>query len=138
MVGCLGVAAIADTPGKHPHYLHALSDLREARAWVGEATDATVSNKQADTIAAIDRAIADIKGAAIDDGKALDDHPPVDAKMKHRDALKKALSLLNSANKDLRFKEDNQDAAPWRHSAFHDIADAIKADKQTMKLIREE
>lgn len=138
MVACLATAAFADTPGKHSHYLHALSDLREARAWMNSVTDNASSAKQADAVAAIDRAIADIKNASIDDGKNLDDHPPVDVNVKHRDALKKALALLNQSYKDLRYKEENHEATPWRRSAMQDISDAMKADKQAIKLIHAE
>ncbi len=74
----LPMAASADLPGKHPAYLHALSDLRAAR-WLLEHRpgDAAVSSREDVGIAEIDAAIGEIKKAAIDDGKDLHDHPGV-------------------------------------------------------------
>jgi hypothetical protein len=62
-------AANADLPGKHPFYLHALSDLRAAR-WLIEHRpgDAVVSGQEDVAVAEIDKAIGEIKRAAIDDG----------------------------------------------------------------------
>src|SRR5271168_5658512 len=71
-------AANADMPGKHPAYLHALSDLRAAR-WMLEHRpgDAAVSAQEDVAITEIDKAIGEIKKASIDDGKDIHDHPPV-------------------------------------------------------------
>src|SRR5471032_299417 len=71
-------AAQADLPGKHPAYLHALSDLRAAR-WMLEHRpgDPAVSAQEDVAISEIDGAIAEIKRAAIDDGKDIHDHPNV-------------------------------------------------------------
>ena len=75
----LPLFANADLPGKHPFYLHALSDLRAAR-WMLEHRpgDAAVSGNEDVAIAEIDAAIREIKHAAIDDGKNVNDHPNVD------------------------------------------------------------
>src|SRR5580704_9289969 len=77
---CLALpfAANADLPGKHPAYLHALSDLRAAR-WMLEHRpgDAAVSEHEDMAIMEIDKAIGEIKHAAIDDGKDIHDHPPM-------------------------------------------------------------
>src|ERR1700677_1277708 len=71
--------AHADLPGKHPLYLHALSDLRTAR-WMIEHRpgDAAVSGHEDVAIQEIDAAIGEVKAAAIDDGKDIHDHPSVD------------------------------------------------------------
>src|SRR5580658_9461794 len=73
------LAANADLPGKHPHYLHALSDLRTARWFIEHRPgDAAVSRHEDVAIVAIDRAIGEIEHAAIDDGKDIHDHPAID------------------------------------------------------------
>jgi len=66
----LPFAVNADMPGKHPAYLHALSDLRTAR-WMLEHRpgDAAVSAREDVAVAEIDASINEIKHAAIDDGK---------------------------------------------------------------------
>src|ERR1700685_3708420 len=74
--------SFADEPGRHPAYLHALTDLRHARAHLENLAPTHHMDKEEEhAIAEIDRAIEEIKGAAIDDGKNLNDHPPVDARM---------------------------------------------------------
>src|SRR5579862_3958299 len=75
----MSFVAHADLPGKHPAYLHALSDLRAAR-WMLEHRpgDAAVSGQEDVAITEIDAAIGEIKRAAIDDGKDIHDHPKVD------------------------------------------------------------
>src|ERR1700687_2049537 len=94
----LSAFAAADTPGAHPAYLHALTDLRHARAhlsvqtpnWRGAADEQRA-------IGAIDAAIREIQEAAIDDGKNLNDHPPVDERWSRADRLHRAMELLNGA-----------------------------------------
>src|SRR5579862_5310722 len=90
MLGLVGgniSGARADTPGEHPHYLRALSDLRYARAWLTALGENNVMGREMDAVVNIDKAIADIKRASIDDGKDLKDHPPVDANLKHKGRL---------------------------------------------------
>ena len=55
----------------------------------------------------IDEAIAEIKRAAIDDGKDLHDHPPVDARMAWPGRLHRAKELLEKAHQDIAHEEDN-------------------------------
>src|SRR5882757_1012988 len=72
--------AHADQPGRHPAYLHALTDLRHARAHLERrGGDRQVKWDERVAIAEIDAAIDEIKRAAINDGKSLTEHPPVDA-----------------------------------------------------------
>ncbi len=70
------LAAYADVPGSHPGYLHALSDLRAAR-WNLEHRpgDAAVSTQEDIAISEIDRAIGEVKKAAMEDAKNLGDRP---------------------------------------------------------------
>ena len=88
----------ADTPGKHPSYLHALSDLRHARAYLDKlAADDQIDNDSMRAIREIDAAIGEIKRAAIDDGKDLSDHPKIDTNLRRTDRFHKAIELLNKA-----------------------------------------
>src|SRR5208282_5996186 len=86
---CVGVAS-AGSPAHHPHYLHALSDLRHARALL----DRLAMNEDRDemeqrAIERIDEAIHEIKRASIDDGKNLEDHPPIDVHLKRGERYRK-------------------------------------------------
>ena len=131
--GALPKVAQADTPGDHPHYLHALSDLRQARAYVVGRDENNVMGDEMDSLTHIDSAIHDIKGAAIDDGKNLRDHSPIDASLGHKDRLKRALTLIAAAHRDLSYEEDNSAALGWRHRAFGDVDAAYRADQRAIQ-----
>ena len=117
--------ASADTPGEHSHYLHALSDLRYARALLWHPEEPNVMTNERRSIVEIDQAIVECRNAAIDDHKDLWDHPPVDANLSHGDRLRRAVRSLDAAHRDLAYEEDNAAAWGWRARAIHDVDDAI-------------
>jgi len=82
----------ADTPGHHPAYLHALADLRDARAHLEHFTTEPVAPEETHAIEHIDKAIGEIKKAAIMDGKNIGDHLPEEA----RHSVKHALEVIRS------------------------------------------
>jgi len=95
-------------PREHPAYLHALTDLRHARAHLERPDGGELREQERATIREIDAAIAEIKRASIEDGKDLNDHPPVDAKMDWRGRLHRAIELIDKAHRDVSEEEDNQ------------------------------
>lgn len=131
MIFALGVLltpatiTFADAPGKHPHYLHALADLRYARAHLDKlGSDDSVDKDSLEAIKQIDGAIADIKAASIDDGKDLNDHPSIDVHLKHVDRFHKALELLQQAQRDVNREEDDPAAQGLKHRSLQHIEDA--------------
>ena len=124
----LPVAANADLPGKHPFYLHALTDLRAAR-WMEEHRpgDAAVSSHEDVAIAEIDAAIREIKKAAIDDGKNIADHPMQDVPKNRPGRLHKALELLHKVHADVAREEDDPMTRGLRDRAVGHIDAAIHA-----------
>ncbi len=78
-----------------------------------------------DAVVAIDRAIGAIKEAAIDDGKNLEDHPPVDAHEPRVGRLHKGLDALRAARADVEKEEDNASARGLRNRAIHEIDEAL-------------
>jgi hypothetical protein len=111
----------------HPWYLHALSDLRNARANLErKGGDKQMKWDEHDAIGAIDRAIHDIKEAALDDGKNLEDHPAIDAHEAREGRLHKALSALRTARGDIEKEEDHAVANGLRARALRDIDEAIR------------
>ena len=124
----LPFAANADVPGKHPFYLHALSDLRAAR-WMLQHRpgDAAVSAHEDVAIAEIDAAIGEIKRAAIDDGKNIEDHPNVDGPKNRPGRLHRALQLLHKVHSDVAREEDDPITRGLRNRAVGHIDAAIHA-----------
>ncbi len=108
-------------PAIHPRYLSAISNLRYARALLYRPDWRDVMRDQRAAIDEIDRAIAEAKRAAIDDGRNIDDHPPVDLRLGWEGRFRKAMELLDSASRDLSFEEDNRVAAEWRGLARADV-----------------
>jgi hypothetical protein len=114
-------------PGKHPGYLHSLSDLRTARWFLNHRPgDARVAGDEDVAIGEIDRAIGEIKKASIDDGKDLNDHPAVDVG-EHGSRLLKSVETLRKAHEDIDHEEDNPDVRELRHRALEHIDAAIRA-----------
>jgi hypothetical protein len=109
--------ALPPPPAIHPRYLSALSDLRYARALLWRPDFREVMHDQRGAVEEIDRAIAEAKRAAIDDGKNIDDHPPIDTHIGWEGRFRKSMELLDHAMADLSFTETNMAAAPWRDAA---------------------
>jgi hypothetical protein len=130
--------AAADLPGKHPYYLHALSDLRSAR-WMLQhrAGDATVSASEDVAVTEINKAIGAIKHAAIDDGKNIEDHPSVDLPPDDRGRLHKALDLLNKVHSDVAREEDDPLTRELRDRAVGHIDAARDATKSAISAVEQ-
>jgi len=130
----LPLAASADLPGKHPYYLHALSDLRAAR-WMLEHRpgDAAVSAQEDVAIAEIDKTIGEIRKAAIDDGKDIHDHPQVDLPTDHPGRLHKSLELLRKVHSDIDREEDDPMTRGLKDRAVHHLDEAIRANEHAIR-----
>jgi hypothetical protein len=133
LLALVSLAANADLPGKHPYYLHALSDLRAAR-WMLEHRpgDAAVSGQEDTAIVEIDAAIGEIKHAAIDDGKDIHDHPAVQGPNDRPGRLHKALELLRKVHSDVAREEDDPMVKGLRNRAVGHIDGAIHATESAI------
>jgi hypothetical protein len=133
LLAVLPFAANADLPGKHPHYLHALTDLRTAR-WMLEHRpgDAAVSGQEDVAITEIDAAIGEIKRASIEDGKDIHDHPKMDVPNDHPGRLHKALELLRKTHDDVAKEEDDPMTKGLRNRAVGHIDGAIHATEKAI------
>jgi hypothetical protein len=121
MLAC-SIYVAADAPGDHPAYLHALTDLRHARALLDRYTPSErLTNDQEHAIKEINIAIREIKEAAIDDGKNIDSHPALDAHQDLRGRFHKALEVLDQARADIEKREDNKFARDLKHRALKHI-----------------
>ncbi len=93
--------ANASAQGKQPAYRHALSDLRAARAHLEHSDGGQLHQEEKEAIHQINDAIDHIKKAAMEDGKDLNDHPPVDAGLDHTGRLHRAMQMLDKAHNDI-------------------------------------
>ena len=126
-------ASAADLPGRHPAYLHALTDLRDAR-WNLEHRpgDAAVSAQEDVAIVETDRAIQEAKVAAMEDGKNIENHPHEDAKIDRPGRLHHALELLQKAKNDVAREEDNPETRNLRNRIVEHTDLAIEATRRAI------
>jgi hypothetical protein len=121
-------------PPHHPAYLQALSELRTSR-WLIEhrrPSDPTQSVDEVEAVRQIDAAISDLKQAAYDDGKNLNDHPPVEDTGEWRGRLHNALDHLNRAHSEIAREEDNAYASGLRGRALGHLDAAINATRRAI------
>jgi hypothetical protein len=137
LLAVLPLAANADVPGKHPAYLHALSDLRAARWMLSHRPgDPAVSAQEDVAITEIDKAIGEIKKASIDDGKNLEDHPAVQGINDRPGRLHKALELLHKVHGDVAREEDDPFTKGLRDRAIMHIDEAAHATEHAIGDVR--
>jgi hypothetical protein len=124
-------------PGReHPAYLHALTDLRQARAHLERPDGGELREQEKKAIHEIDDAIAEIKRASIDDGKDLNDHPAVDARLDWGGRLHRALELVNKAHNDVAQEEDNGSAQGLQQRALQHIDKAHHHIEEALAIVR--
>jgi hypothetical protein len=140
LVGSLAInpkaASAQQVPGPHPAYLHALSDLRLARAYLDQIAWPPVQHDEEHAIREIDAAISEIKMASIDDGKNLEDHAPIDVNMRPDGRFRKALELLDKAHNDTARAEDVPQARGMRDRAVRHIDQAHGTVDDAIRRVR--
>jgi hypothetical protein len=123
-----------DVPGAHPGYLHALSDLRYARALLEHDAPGAVEHDQHWALHEIDEAIRVIKDAAIEDGKDLNVHPPVQPDGPASGRFHRALEAIGNAHRDVADRERNDSARGLRDEAIHHIDEAHRAVEHAIQI----
>jgi hypothetical protein len=128
------IAAIAaPAQGAHPAYLHALADLRAARWLIDHRPgDWKQTADEMAAVRSIDAAINDIKQAAIDDHKNVNDHMGVQEIPDRGGRLAKAAEILRRTRGDLNREEDNGFAKGLKARALHDVDEAIRFTQKAM------
>ncbi len=119
-------AMSADTPGRHPAYLHARSDLRASQFLMRVREEPNVARNLMQADREVEAAIHEIDRAAILDRKDLDDHPRVDTGLDRHHRFERMVALLRSARADLGREEDNGRARGWRDAAYMHIDAALE------------
>jgi hypothetical protein len=116
----------ADTPGRHPAYLHARSDLRVSQYLMRVREEPNVTRNMAEASREVEAAIHELDRAALLDRKDMDDRPRVDTSLNRHDRFGKIVELLRSARADLGREEDNGRARGWRDAAYQHIDAALE------------
>jgi hypothetical protein len=126
-------AVAADAPGRHPAYLHALTDLRDARWDLSHGRpDAAVAAQERQAVAEVDIAIRQTLEAAGEDGKNTNQRPTTDAHLDHPGLLHHALDQLRKAHEDLGQEEDNPRLHAKRASIEQHVDAAIGATERAI------
>ncbi len=120
--------------GAHPHYLHALSDLRTAR-WLLEnrPADGEANAHKAVAVREITAAIDEIKRAAIDDGRDIHDHAEMDVSPGRGGNFHQALELLQNLRSDLANEEDDRISHRLHYRVGRHIDAAINATERAIR-----
>jgi len=121
---------------RHPGYLHALSDLRYARELLEHGEWGRVGPHREHAISEIDRAIEELRRAAIDDGRNPDRRPPIEERWGPRDRLHRAEEALGRARDSISREEDNPEAREWRDRAYRHIDEARHAVHEAIEAWR--
>jgi hypothetical protein len=119
-------AGIADTPGRHPAYLRARSDLRSAQFLMRVREEPNVARNLNRAAEEVEGAIREIDRASVLDVKDLDDHPRIDTNLPRNGRLRKIVDLLRSSRRDLGREEDNGRARGWRDAAYQHVDAALE------------
>lgn len=138
LVAMMSGFAAADSPGKHPAYLHALNDLRNARTFLYYPPNARLDADEQRAIDEIDAAIHLVTEAAIDDGKPMNYRPPSDVSFDRRDRLHRVQEWLDQAKLDVKQHESNGWSREYKDHALHHIDQARKAVKKAIERARNE
>jgi hypothetical protein len=130
------LASKADTPGRHPLYLHARSDLRAAQ-WISRgAGDPDVARRLHQADEEIEAAIHEIDRAALIDHKDIDDHPRVDQRVDRIGRFRRMMELLQRSRADIGREEDNPSAVGWRDLAYRHIDKAMEFVRRAARDMR--
>jgi hypothetical protein len=119
------LGALADLPGRHPGYLHAMQDLRHARDLLFHPDHKNVEADENRAIREIDECLGDLEKAAWLDRKPQGMPVLPDAGIDFKSRLSKALELLRKAHNDMDKEEDDPSAVGFRDRANHHVDRAI-------------
>ncbi|WP_106077304.1 hypothetical protein [Chromobacterium amazonense] len=119
-------------PAEHPYYLHAMSDLRQARAYLARPDYPQIADDERRAVGEIDAALNEMQRAAIEDGKDPWRYEQPDARMSPTDRFHKALELLDAARRDASHQEDDPWVRDLQHRILHHIDGAHHAVQQAI------
>jgi hypothetical protein len=117
----------ADTPGRHPFYMHARTDLRRAEQLMDVREERNVMRDLSAASREVDAAIRELDAAALWDRKDVDNNPPVDTHPNGPGRFQAIAHYLVAARRNIERDEDNSAARAWRDRALNHINQAIES-----------
>ncbi|MBV8902988.1 MAG: hypothetical protein JOZ22_05070, partial [Acidobacteriia bacterium] len=117
---------LTDTPGRHPAYLHARTDLRRAARLMEVREEPNVMRDLAAASHETQEAIRELDAAALWDHKDIEDNPPVDTYPNRPGRFRAIAQFLFAAKRDIEREEDNPAARAWRNRALQHIDESIR------------
>jgi hypothetical protein len=127
----------ADDSGRHPEYLQALSELRDARQHLEHFGNEPVDHQAERAIFEIDRAINEIKHAAITNGSDTENHVPADSHLVRNGRFHKAMDLLDRAKRHVSGEEVEPDAQALQLRVMRHIEEAQHEVARAMAIVHE-
>jgi hypothetical protein len=118
--------SFADTPGRHPAYLHARTDLRRAERLMEVREQPNVMRDLAAAAHEAHEAIREMDAAALWDRKDIVDNPPIDTYPDRPGRFRAIAQFLFGAKRDIQHEEDNPIARAWRDRAIRHIDESIR------------
>ena len=109
---------------QEPRYLHALSNLRQAKGFLQWDQNPYTADARRQAVLEIENAIGDVKTAARDDGKNTNFVPPPDVRAEGGGAIRSARDLLAVAFEDVKYGDDNPMNAGLQERAKRHIIEA--------------
>jgi len=126
------MAVLADMPGRHPGYMHAISDLKAAK-WLLARPDApNVVGDEMRAVQEVDACLRDLTQAAWFDGKNVHEQPMPDIGLDRDGRLHKALELLRKAHSDMDREEDDPVAIGLQARAIKHVDRAIGFNRRAI------
>ena len=122
--------------GRHPHYMHAMSDVSVAYLLVRRhgGDEGPVRHEEERAMVAIQYAFSTLQNAATVVRKDPDYQPPADnTDFDHRGRLHRALDLLHDARDAVDVPEDDHDARPLKARALGQIDAALHATEDAIR-----
>jgi hypothetical protein len=129
--------AWADDSGRPPAYLQALSTLRDAREHLEHFGNEPVDTRAERAIFEIDRAINEIKQAAVMNGDEVENHVPADTHLARNGRFHKAMELLDKARRDVAGEEVEPDAQALQLRVKRHIEEAERQVARAMAIAHE-
>jgi hypothetical protein len=120
---------------EHPAYLHALSNLRQARALLDTDNRPGFREERNRAIDEIESAIREVRQAVREEGREARFTPPPATPGDPERPMRSALQLLDEANRDVARGEDERDHRGLQERALRHIDEARHSLRHAMHMV---